>query len=87
MKQQRRHCRAEEKAKSSLEAIRCQQRSTLKKRNAPEKQQKRACCGSDRVAGIVVAWRSWRELLCAKLSPNPTQEQFTKFCEHLSQSC
>ena len=33
MKQQRRHCSAEEKAKSSLEAVRCQQRSTLKKRN------------------------------------------------------
>jgi hypothetical protein len=35
---------------------------------------------------IVVARRSWREILCGKLSPNPTQEQFTKFREHLSQS-
>ena len=37
MKQQRRHYSAEEKAKSSLEAISCQQRATLEKRNAPEK--------------------------------------------------
>jgi hypothetical protein len=85
MKQQRRHCSAEEKAKSSLEAISCQQRSTLKKRNAPEKHQKRGCCGSTKLP-IVVARRSWRDILCGKLSPNPTQEQFTKFREHLSQS-
>src|SRR5437016_14323152 len=32
MKQQRRYCSAEEKAKSSLEAISCQQRATLEKR-------------------------------------------------------
>ena len=64
MKQQRRHCSAEEKAKSSLRAIRCQQRSTLKKRNAPEKQQKRGCCGSTELP-IVVPGRSWREILCA----------------------
>ena len=85
MKQQRRHCSAEEKAKSSLEAISCQQRSTLKKRNAPEKHQKQGCCGSTELP-IVVARRSWRDILCGKLSPNPTQEQFTKFREHLSQS-
>jgi hypothetical protein len=46
MKQQRRHYRAEEKAKISLEAISCQQRATLEKRNAPEERQKRECCGS-----------------------------------------
>jgi hypothetical protein len=85
MKRQRRHCSAEAKAKSSLEVIRCQQRSTLKTRNAPEKQQKRGCCGSTELP-IVVARRSWSEILCGKLSPNPTQEQFTKFREHLSQS-
>jgi hypothetical protein len=61
-----------------------QQRSTLKKHNAPEKHQKRGCCGSKELP-IVVASRSWRDILCGKLSPNPTQEQFTKFCEHLSQ--
>ncbi len=57
MKQQRRHYSAEEKAKSSLEAISYQQRSTLKKRNAPEKRQKRGCCGSTELP-IVVARRS-----------------------------
>ena len=85
MKQQRRHYSAEEKAKSSLEAISCQQRAILEKQNAPEKRQKRGCYGSTELP-IVVARRSWREILCGKLSPNPTQEQFTKFREHLSQS-
>ncbi len=36
MKQQRRHYSVKEKTKSSLEAISCQQRATLEKRNAPE---------------------------------------------------
>ena len=42
------------------------QRSTLKKRNAPEKRQKRGCRGSTELP-IVVARRSWREISCGKL--------------------
>ena len=38
----------------------------LKKRNAPEKRQKRGCCGSTELP-IVVATRSWREISCGKL--------------------
>ena len=38
----------------------------LKKRNAPEKRQKRGCCGSTELP-IVVARRSWREISCEKL--------------------
>ena len=38
----------------------------LKKRNAPEKRQKRGCCGSTELP-IVVARRSWREISCGKL--------------------
>ena len=38
----------------------------LKKRNAPEKRQKRGCCGSTELP-IVVATRSWREISCEKL--------------------
>ena len=43
-----------------------QQRSTLEKRKAPEKGQKRGCCGSTELA-IVVARRSWPEISCGKL--------------------
>jgi hypothetical protein len=38
----------------------------LKKRKAPEKRQKRGCCGSTELP-IVVATRSWREISCGKL--------------------
>src|SRR5208283_662914 len=38
----------------------------LKKRKAPEKRQKRGCCGSTELP-IVVARRSWREISCGKL--------------------
>ena len=38
----------------------------LKKRNTPEKRQKRGCCGSTELP-IVVATRSWREISCGKL--------------------
>ena len=38
----------------------------LKKRNAPEKRQKRGRCGSTELP-IVVATRSWREISCGKL--------------------
>jgi hypothetical protein len=38
-----------------------QLRSTLEKRNAPEEGQKRGCCGSTKLA-IVVVRRSWREI-------------------------
>ena len=38
----------------------------LKKRNAPEKRQKRGRCGSTELP-IVVATRSWREISCEKL--------------------
>ena len=38
----------------------------FKKRNAPEKRQKRRCCGSTELP-IVVATRSWREISCGKL--------------------
>jgi len=61
MKQQRRYYSAEEKAKSSLEAISRQQRATLENRNAPEEQQKWGCCGSTE-SPIVVARRSWSEI-------------------------
>ncbi len=57
MKQQRRYYSAEEKAKSSLEAISRQQRATLENRNAPEEQQKWGCCGSTE-SPIIVARRS-----------------------------
>jgi hypothetical protein len=67
MKHQRRHYRAEEKAKISLETISCQQRATLEKRNAPEDRQKRGYCGSTELS-IVVARRSWREISCGNSS-------------------
>ena len=38
----------------------------LKKRKAPEKRQKRGCCGSTELP-IVVARRSWREISRGKL--------------------
>ena len=38
----------------------------LKKRNAPEQQQKRGCRGSTELP-IVVARRSWREISCGNL--------------------
>ena len=38
----------------------------LKKRKAPEKRQKRGCCGSTQLP-IVVARRSWREISRGKL--------------------
>src|SRR5258708_18486609 len=38
----------------------------LKKRNAPEKRQKRECRGSTELP-IVVARRSWRQISCGKL--------------------
>jgi hypothetical protein len=53
MRQQRRYCSAEEKAKSSLEAIRCQQRATLEKRNAREGATKVGMLWVDRVVPIV----------------------------------
>jgi hypothetical protein len=68
MKQQRRHYRAEEKVKISLETISCRQRSTLENRNAPEERQKRGCCGSTELS-IVVARRSWREIPCGNWAP------------------
>src|SRR5713101_4067925 len=43
-----------------------QQRSTVKKRNQPEKRRKRGCRGSTELP-IVVARRSWREISCKKL--------------------
>jgi hypothetical protein len=61
MKQQRRYYSAEEKAKSSLEAISRQQRATLENRNVPEEQQKWGCCGSTE-SPIVVARRSCSEI-------------------------
>ncbi len=84
MKQQRRYCRAEEKAKSSLEAISCQQRATLEKRNAPAEQQKWGCCGLTELP-IVVARRSWSEISCRNWTPQSNNEKLTKLCEHLSQ--
>ena len=50
-----------EKAKISLEAITCRQRSTLGKGNAHEEGQNRGCSGSTELA-IVVSRRSWREI-------------------------
>ena len=85
MKQQRRHYRADEKAKISLEAISCQRRSILEKRNAPEEGQKRGCCGSTGWR-IVVPRRSWREISLWKTGHSTTNEKLTKFREHLSQS-
>jgi hypothetical protein len=38
----------------------------LKKRKAPEKRQKRGCCGLTELP-IVVARRSWREISCGNL--------------------
>jgi Integrase core domain len=52
---------AEEKAKSSLEAISCQQRSSLEKRNMLEEGEEWGCCGSTELA-IVDARRSWSEI-------------------------
>src|SRR6266849_5646465 len=43
-----------------------QQRSTVKKRNQPEKRRKRGCRGSTELP-IVVARRSWRDISCKKL--------------------
>ena len=68
MKQQRRHYRAEEKAKISLGTISCQQRATLENRNAPKERQKRGCCGSTELP-IVVARQSWREISCGNWTP------------------
>jgi len=53
--------RRSEKGKISLEAIRCQQRSTLGKGTAHEERQNRGCSGSTELA-IVVSRRSRREI-------------------------
>ena len=55
----------------------------LKKRNAPEQQQKRGCRGSTELP-IVVARRSWREISCGKLG---TLIQQTKNSLNLVSSC
>jgi hypothetical protein len=82
MKQERRPYSTEEKAKSSLEAISCQQRSTLEKRNAREKRQRRGCCGSTDLQ-IVVARRSSSEISGGNWWLQSNNENLTKLCEHL----
>ena len=55
----------------------------LKKRNAPEKRQKRGCCGSSELP-IVVARRSWREISYGNLG---TLIQQTKNSLNLVSTC
>jgi xanthine/CO dehydrogenase XdhC/CoxF family maturation factor len=79
------------KAKISLEAIRCRQRSTLGQGHAHEERQNRGFSGSTELA-IVVSRRSRREISLCKAGDrhkyvgsenSDPHEKLTKFRDHL----